>query len=434
VTGTGKKRLKRALLFCIAVAIACATSLYAADTIFPAPKGYERWIPFWTTIFTAYNSNQFVITDARCPEAMYAVLEIKEQNNSLHIINKKNLKKEDKNKNILEILSKIINDTIEIKYLQTADNLAAIYSTCGYTEDVTWQDIRLKLQRGNKDKLKFGIIRYGLYKNQIETILKQYGLPTELSYLPLIESNYWMYAHSNAGALGVWQFMPGTGKNYLTINKYIDERLDPIKSTHAAAKYLKQAYTALGSWDVTITSYNYGNLGMINAVKTLRTNDLSIILKKYKSRSFQYASRNFYLEFLAIKQIMSDIPHYYPNLEMLPALEYQTVVTRDRTTLNTLIKSLKIEPSVFKLYNPSYKEEAYKRNIIITENTEIQLPPDSRSDTRPKILAHYNITLSEINNDIAKQFNMSRESIIALNAINEQNFAKRNKNYLVILK
>lgn len=191
------------------------------------------------------------------------------------------------------------------------DNLKTIYQNCGINDDIAWHDIRLKLQRGNRDKLRFAIIRYGLYQNKIKNILKEKKLPEDISLLPLIESNYWIFARSKAGALGVWQFMPGTGKKYMKINKYIDERLDPVKSTYAAAQYLSQAYSVLGSWDVTVTSYNYGNLGMIRAVNTLQTNDLSIILKRYKSRNFQYASRNFYLEFLAIRHIMGNLDKYF---------------------------------------------------------------------------------------------------------------------------
>lgn len=408
--------------------------LHAADAFFPVPKGYERWVPFWTTIFTAYESHQMVICDARCPEAIYAAIEIKDKHSKKSIFQKKELQKEDEQKNAIEVLSSLLDKDLEITFLQTMDNLNSIYKKCGLNEPISWNDLRLKLQRGNRDKIKYGIIRYGLYKNQIERIFKEKNLPPELSLLPLIESNYWMFARSSAGALGVWQFMPGTGKKYLTINKYIDERLDPIKSTYAAAQYLSQAYAALGSWDVTVTSYNYGNLGMIRAVNTLKTNDLSIILQKYRSRSFQYASRNFYLEFLAMKHIMTNLNKYFPEIQMLPPFEYKTLTIQHRTTINNLLHTLKIDPIVFKIYNPSFKEEAYRKNIIVPLHTEIYLPPDVSKETKPIILGIHPTNADEISDDLIKQLKMTKDTLIALNAINEESFAKRDKYYMVIIK
>lgn len=409
-------------------------SLYAIDDFFPVPQGYERWIPFWTKVFAEYDSNNLIISDARCPEAIYAVIEIKEQDSHESIFKKKNKKKTDAAANVIEELSSMLDEHIEIKFLQTIDNLKLIYQNCGMNDDIAWHDIRLKLQRGNRDKLKYAIIRYGLYQNKIKSILREKKLPDDISLLPLIESNYWIFARSKAGALGVWQFMPGTGKKYMKINKYIDERMDPVKSTYAAALYLSQAYSALGSWDVTVTSYNYGNLGMIRAVNTLQTNDLSIILKKYKSRNFQYASRNFYLEFLAVRHIMANLNKYFPNLQMLPPLEYKTFKIQHNTPLKNLLTTLKIDPQVFKLYNPAFKEEAYRKNVSVPVDTEIYLPPDAENKSKPKLLAMHYLTSKELSDDILNNIQMPKEELIALNAIDEDSFLKRDKNYIVIYK
>lgn len=92
-----------------------------------------------------------------------------------------------------------------------------------------------------------------------EDILAKHQLPFELCYLPVIESALNPQAHSPVGAAGLWQFMPATGKKYgLEINSLIDERMDPIRSTEAACKFLKALYNVFGDWNLVIAAYNCG--------------------------------------------------------------------------------------------------------------------------------------------------------------------------------
>ena len=88
------------------------------------------------------------------------------------------------------------------------------------------------------------------------------GLPTELAALPHVESSFNTYAYSKVGAAGMWQFMRGTGRRFLRIDAAVDERLDPYRSTEAAASFLEQNYIVLGSWPLALTAYNHGAGGM----------------------------------------------------------------------------------------------------------------------------------------------------------------------------
>ncbi len=112
------------------------------------------------------------------------------------------------------------------------------------------------------------------YFAMMDGILQSYGLPKELKYLAVIESNLRPYALSWAGAVGPWQFMPATARRMgLRVDRHTDERTDYIKSTHAAARYLNELYSQLGDWLLVIAAYNGGPGAVNSAVKRSRSND-----------------------------------------------------------------------------------------------------------------------------------------------------------------
>ena len=101
-----------------------------------------------------------------------------------------------------------------------------------------------------------------------EETFAKYELPLELEYMSIIESNLNPTARSKAGAMGIWQFMYGTAKGYgLRINSFVDERLDVVKATDAAARYLRDAYRVFGDWNLAICAYNCGTVNVQKAIK-----------------------------------------------------------------------------------------------------------------------------------------------------------------------
>ena len=115
----------------------------------------------------------------------------------------------------------------------------------------------------------------------MKQIFKDYGLPEELVYISFIESHFNFRSRSRAGAVGPWQFMRRTAKKFgLKINWWIDERRDPIKSTEAAAKYLKYLYNLFGSYELALAGYNAGEYKILKAIKRYHTNNYWKLCKK----------------------------------------------------------------------------------------------------------------------------------------------------------
>ncbi len=120
-----------------------------------------------------------------------------------------------------------------------------------------------------KDKNRFQryLNRGERYKNVVQEILRENGVPEEFYYLAMIESGYHERAYSRAKAVGIWQFMRGTGRKYdLESNYYVDERHDPIRATEAAAKYLRDLYLAFQSWELAMAAYNAGEYRILSSI------------------------------------------------------------------------------------------------------------------------------------------------------------------------
>ncbi|HKO48349.1 MAG TPA: transglycosylase SLT domain-containing protein [Polyangiaceae bacterium] len=114
----------------------------------------------------------------------------------------------------------------------------------------------------------------GRYAAAMRTELARAGVPTELVWLSMIESGHNPTAVSPAGAAGLWQFMPDAGRTYgLTVDRWVDERLDPERSTQAASRYLSDLYRRFGSWELAIASYNMGYGGLARSIRKFNSND-----------------------------------------------------------------------------------------------------------------------------------------------------------------
>ncbi|WP_366929774.1 transglycosylase SLT domain-containing protein [uncultured Thiodictyon sp.] len=186
---------------------------------------------------------------------------------------------------------------------------------------------RVRSQRGLRERFRRGLEISGRYDKAFRESMRRAGLPEDLAYLPHVESSFQTNAVSSAGATGVWQFMPATGRAFMQVNGAVDDRMDPILSADGAARYLSQAHNRLGSWPLAVTSYNHGQGGMANA-KAQFGHDFGRIVKNYQGKAFKFASRNYYAEFIAAREVASHPARYFPE-----GVRYETPWPHDRLVL-----------------------------------------------------------------------------------------------------
>lgn len=221
------------------------------------------------------------------------------------------------------------------------------------------------------------------YMPVFEEALEAYQLPLELKYLPIIESALNPKAVSRVGAAGLWQFMPATGKQYgLELNSLVDERRDPVKSSYAAARYLKALYRIFGDWNLVIAAYNCGPENINKAIRRARAakgkaqeNDVLSPADKDYWHIYPYLpaeTRGYVPAFIAANYIMT----YYcdhnicPMTTRLPA-QTDTVVVRRNVHLEQVAAVLGLDIDMLRSLNPEYR-----RDVVpgLTKPSVIRLP------------------------------------------------------------
>jgi membrane-bound lytic murein transglycosylase D len=200
--------------------------------------------------------------------------------------------------------------------------------------------------------------RSGAYRPQIVQELKEAGLPEELSWLPLIESGFKVRAFSRARALGMWQFIASTGYKFgLKRDRWIDERMDPEKSTKAAIAYLKELHQIFGDWTTALAAYNCGEGTVLRCIQTQRINYLDNFWDLYQKLPKETA---FYVpQFLAVLHIVNDPERYGFNLPPVEEPLAREEVTVDKLVhLKDLAGAIGVSEETLKELNPELRRHA----------------------------------------------------------------------------
>jgi membrane-bound lytic murein transglycosylase D len=225
--------------------------------------------------------------------------------------------------------------------------------------------------------------RSGRYLPQMTAILKREGVPPELAYLPLVESGFSTRAVSRAGAVGPWQFIPGTGRRYgLRIDNYVDERRDPVKSTEAAARYLKDLHDMFGDWHLALAGYNTGE-GRIQRI--LENGNAADFWEMGERGYLCDETKNYVPGFLAAVQIAVEPQAYGFDPPSCGSVDYDAVnVDRERPLrLSTVAQLSGCSLDELRELNP-----ALHRGVVPPQGYTVYLPKGAK-ETFEVALANY---------------------------------------------
>jgi membrane-bound lytic murein transglycosylase D len=278
-----------------------------------------------------------------------------------------------------------------------------------------------------KDRLKkrfsVWLERSAKYINIMQDILKEKGMPEELVFLPIVESGFNLNAYSRARAVGPWQFIASTAKRYgLVIDWWRDERKDPVKSTHAAAEYLKDLYQMFGSWKLALAAYNAGEGKIMKAIKRTGAEDYWALLntKQIRNETKEYVPR-----YIAASMIASTPEEYgFHDLVYHEPLEYDEVTLNSPIDIEIIARCAEATVEEIRELNPELRRWSTPPNV---QNYTIRIPQGSKDifiENLDKIpyekrfsIDTYRVKKGDNLKKIAKKTGVPVNVILAMNSI-----------------
>lgn len=371
--------LTRFLIMVLLVAVAPAN---ASDQSLPLPQGLERDVNFWITVFTEVPAVMGLLHDNRNLAVVYERIDLpvgvgRKQRNQRAQKRRKHYQA------ILRTLASGKRDNLSVEERRVLELWPPEISNTELQSALG----RIRFQQGLSDRFRDGLIRAGRWRAYVHSELSKLGVPLELAALPHVESSYNPKARSHVGASGIWQFTRSTGRRFLRVDHVLDERNDPFLATQAAAKLLAYNYSITGNWPMAITAYNHGLAGVRRAMRKYGDTEYTRILREYRGRTFGFASRNFYVAFLAALQVEQNQEQYFPGLIPEKPVNYKVHRLRDFVPSAALADVLGISERELRRYNPALQASVFQGSKYLPKGFAVRIPEDRLSAPIDELVA-----------------------------------------------
>lgn len=279
-----------------------------------------------------------------------------------------------------------------------------------------------------RDKFELWLSRSGRYLPLMKDIFREYGLPEDLVFVALIESGFNPYAYSRAHAAGAWQFIRSTGRIYgLRIDDWVDERRDPIKATHSAARYLKDLYARFGSWPLALASYNAGENKIQKAIALTKSDDFWRIRK---TRYIHSETKGYVPKFMAATIIAKNPERFGFQLSYYEPMAYDEAWVSGSASMQAIARAAGISNDDLKQLNPEVRTSITPPNQA---RYSVKLPAGSRDaflaayaemDEKEKLVGQWHgVKTNETLGGLAAQFGVPVAILESLNGKNNRQIA-----------
>lgn len=311
-------------------------------------------VDFWKRIYSEVSVNAGLLHDPHHPEKVYKHI------SWAHIQNNKSLSAVAKKRKIEKYIQ---FERLRVARKYKIKNLKSI-----------------RLQTGLKERMQKALFLSGRYLPMMEEIFRQENLPIELTRLVFVESSFNVNAQSKVGASGLWQIMPFVARPEGYITKYYDKRNHPYYATLLAADILKQNYRSLKKWPLAISAYNHGLGGVKKMVRVSQSNRLpDMIASPDKTRTWGFASENFYSCFLAVLEVEREAKEIFgKKLLKSKPLPMNRVVTIKAVPKKKALKYFNGSITRLKKYNPHLNISAFKKSKMIPSGVPLVLPKKTK--------------------------------------------------------
>ena len=398
-----------------------------ADDLFPQPPELQPDVDFWISIFTRYSTDEGVLHDNRNLGVVYARLDMPA-----------NLSRRERSRRVGQV-RKGLQETLRSLASGKRDNLAAeearvlaLWPADVSNEELAEAARRIRWQHGLSDRFEDGLRRAGRWRGYVNEQFAALGVPLELAALPHVESSYNPDARSHVGASGIWQFTRSTGRRYMRVDHVVDERNDPFAATRAAGRLLAYNHSITGNWPMAITAYNHGLAGVRRAMRLHGDDALVDILRNYRGRTFGFASRNFYVAFLAAKEVDQNPEKYFPGLTPDAPTDYAAVRLPSHVSVDGLVKAAGVRESVLKKHNPGLQATIWEGSKHLPRGYELRLPTSATSVPLADVIAnlpadavfdkqlpdlYHTVARGDTLSEIAETYDTRVSTLVALNQL-----------------
>jgi len=357
------------------VGLLTITSAVAAD-LFPQPPELQRDVDFWISIFTDYSTDEGVLHDNRNLAVVYARLDMPEKTSR-----RERNRRVDARRKELQVVLRSLASGKRSGLSSEESRILALWPSNVSNETLRAAVGRIRYQHGLSDRFREGLERSGRWRAFVNEQFTALGIPIDIAALPHVESSYNPAARSHVGASGIWQFTRSTGRRFMRVDHVVDERNDPFVATRSAGRLLAYNYSITGNWPMAITAYNHGLAGVRRAMRQYGDEAYVDILRKYNGRTFGFASRNFYVAFLAAREVDQNVERYFSGVVPQQPTDYATVNLETYISASGLSESIGVSPTTIAKHNPGLQATIWQGSKHLPKGYELRLPTAATNES-----------------------------------------------------